>query len=60
MTRLHRRPIDDPARQIAYRQRILPEQLDRARRRYQGLVREAHRLGMAEILQDNERHEGGL
>lgn len=41
-------------RWLAYRLRILPGQLDRARRRYEGLCREAKRLGMADILQPHE------
>lgn len=40
---------------ILYRQRVLPEQLDRARRRYLCLVREAKNLSMSEILTDPER-----
>ena len=39
---------------LKYRRDVLPEQLDRARRRYQGLVREAKRLGMNWVLTNKE------
>lgn len=35
---------------LAYRVRVLPTQLDRARRRYAALVAEARRLRMNDIL----------
>lgn len=38
----------------AYRVRVLPDQLDRARRRLQGLAREAIRLGMADLVQPDD------
>jgi len=40
---------------IKYRVAIVPEQLDRARRRYIHLIREAKRLGLTDILQESER-----
>lgn len=39
---------------LGYRKRMLPEQLDRARRRYIGLVREARRLDMKWVLTNKE------
>ena len=39
-------------RYLAYRLRILPEQLDRARRRYQMLINEAKRLGMEDLINE--------
>jgi hypothetical protein len=39
---------------ITYRKALLPEQLDRARRRYIGLVREARRLDMKWVLTNKE------
>lgn len=39
---------------VDYRKRMLPEQLDRARRRYIGLVREARRLDMKWVLTNKE------
>jgi hypothetical protein len=36
---------------LAYRLRVLPDQLERARRRYQMLRNEATRLGMTDLLQ---------
>ncbi len=39
---------------ITYRKALLPEQLDRARRRYIGLVREARRLNMNWVLTNKE------
>jgi hypothetical protein len=44
--------VDDP-RYIAYRLKLLPEQLDRARRRVLHLEREAARLGMKDLLRDS-------
>jgi hypothetical protein len=44
---------------IKYRVRELPDQLDRARRRYTHLIREAKRLGMRHLLEDRE-HEAVL
>lgn len=41
----------------SYRRRMLPEQIDRARRRYIGLVREARRLGMPHLLTNKELYE---
>jgi hypothetical protein len=38
--------------QLVYRIRILPEQLERARRRYKQLVWEAAELGMNDLLTD--------
>ena len=38
-------------RQLAYRVRILPEQLARARARVRGLEAEAQRLGMHDLLE---------
>lgn len=38
--------------QLAYRVRILPEQLERARARYKALVFEAAELGMVDLLTD--------
>lgn len=38
--------------QLAYRVRILPEQLERARARYKALVWEAAELGMNDLLTD--------
>jgi hypothetical protein len=37
-----------------YRRMMLPEQLDRARRRYHGLLREARSLNMNWILTNKE------
>ena len=39
---------------MSYRRSILPEQLDRARRRYIGLVREAKRMNMNWVLTNRE------
>lgn len=41
-------------RQRAYRVRIVPSQLDKARRKYFRLVREAADLGMTDLLDDGE------
>jgi hypothetical protein len=38
--------------QLVYRIRILPEQLERARKRYRDLVFEAVELGMHDLLSD--------
>lgn len=43
------------SKMLAYRIRILPEQLERARNRYIMLCREANRLGMVECLNESER-----
>lgn len=45
---------NEKQRYLAYRVKILPEQLDRARRRYEGLCREAKRLGMVDLLNERE------
>ena len=42
----------DDAKYMAYRIKLLPEQLDRARRRVLHLEREAARLGMKDLLHD--------
>lgn len=42
--------------QIAYRIRMLPEQLDRARRRVAHLEAEARRMGMTELLEKETAH----
>jgi hypothetical protein len=39
---------------LRYRKRVLPEQLELARRRVQSLEREAERLGMIELLNNQE------
>ena len=41
-------------RWLKYRREMLPVQLDRARRRYIGLVREARRLGYSDLLTNRE------
>ena len=41
------------AKYMAYRIKLLPEQLDRARRRVLHLEREAARLSMKDLLHDN-------
>lgn len=41
-------------RWLDYRVRVLPDQLDRARRRLHGLAREAIRLGMADLVQPDD------
>lgn len=43
---------DKEEQYLAYRIRILPEQLDRARRRLRQLETEARRLGMADLLEN--------
>lgn len=48
------RSLEEEERWLVYRSRILPEQLDRARRRYLGLCREAKRLGLTNLLNDDE------
>ena len=40
---------------LAYRARVLPDQLERARRRYQHLVREAREYGFHDLLHEGER-----
>lgn len=42
----------------AYRVRILPLQLERARRRYQALVNEAREYGFHDLLTEDERCTG--
>ncbi len=50
---IYARPLDERAyKQIRYRQRMLPAQLDLARRKVVALEREAKRLGMYELLID--------
>lgn len=49
--------INDP-RYILYRQRALPDQLDRARRRVAQLEREALSLGMKELLREGSAPQG--
>lgn len=44
---------------VGYRKKVLPVQLDRARRRYIGLVREARRLQMTRLLTNEELHGEG-
>lgn len=44
--------MKEEERRLAYRVRILPEQLDRARRRYLALLNEARRLGMEDLIND--------
>ena len=46
---------DDELRYMKYRIRILPKQLDLARRKVQGLEREAKRLNLHHLLK-NEEH----
>lgn len=43
---------EEQDRQLAYRVRILPEQLSRARMRVRQLEIEADRLGMSDLLTD--------
>lgn len=45
-------------RHLYYRARILPEQLERARRRVQMLEREAARYGMLDLLNGGEHGRG--
>jgi len=45
---------DKEKRFIEYRRTYLPEQLDRARRRYISLVREAKRMDMNWVLTNKE------
>lgn len=45
---------EERTRVLAYRIRVLPGQLDAARRRYESLVREAKELGMTDILKSHE------
>lgn len=42
-------------RWIAYRVKLLPEQLERARKRVLHLEREAERLGMRDLLHDKTK-----
>ena len=44
----------DAERFVVYRQKMLPIQLDRARRRYVALIREAKRMGMTSLLTNDE------
>lgn len=46
---------DERERRIAYRLRVLPQQLVRARRRYRDLVAEAQQLRMLDLLEPNEK-----
>lgn len=43
---------DKEARYLAYRVKLLPEQLERARRRYEMLANEARRLGMEDLINE--------
>ena len=45
---------DKEKKYLNYRRQLLPEQLERARRRYAGLVREARRLEMNWLLTNKE------
>ena len=47
------------ARRIQYRQRLLPEQLERARRRVEHLEREAARIGMQDLAALEKSHHNG-
>ena len=40
---------------LAYRARVLPTQLERARRRYEALCREAREYGFHDLLEEGER-----
>lgn len=44
--------MKEEERRLAYRVRMLPEQLDRARRRYLALLNEARRLGMEDLINE--------
>lgn len=46
---------DEQERWLDYRLRVLPGQLDRARRHYVGLCREAKRLNMLDLLTPEEQ-----
>ena len=46
--------IKQEERYLLYRIKILPTQLDRARRKYRALVREARRLKMNTLLNNQE------
>ncbi len=48
---------DKEKRFIEYRKAYLPEQLDRARRRYYGLVREARRMRLHWALTNSELYD---
>jgi hypothetical protein len=45
---------DREKKYLSYRRALLPEQIERARRRYIGLVREARRLEMNWVLTNRE------
>lgn len=45
---------DAELRYMKYRRRILPEQLDLARRKVEHLEREAERLGLTELLKEKK------
>lgn len=45
---------DKEKKYLDYRKKLLPLQLDRARRRYIGLVREARRMKMYSLLTNRE------
>lgn len=49
--RARREAMGADGRYLAYRIRILPSQLEHARRRYEMLCREAVRLGMGDLLE---------
>lgn len=49
--RARREALGAEGRYLAYRVRILPSQLEHARRRFEMLSREAERLGMADLLE---------
>lgn len=46
--------IKEEERYLLYRIKVLPTQLDRARRKYRALVREARRLKMNTLLNNQE------
>lgn len=48
--------IKEEERFLLYRMKVLPIQLDRARRKYRALVREARRLKMNTLLNNQELH----
>lgn len=48
---------DDEIRYLKYRIRILPTQLELARRKVQGLEREAKRLNLCHLLQETALKE---
>lgn len=49
--RNRRRAVPDAERYLAYRIRIVPQQLDAARRKVAALENEARRLGMVDLLE---------